>query len=272
MKDATLLPALQKKSVLLRKAILELAYQSKSGHLGSAFSVVDILICLYYDFLNVSSSETRDRFILSKGHSCCALYPVLADKGFFPKEELKTYLQDGSRLGGHPSSCLLPGVEFSTGSLGHGLSAGAGMALAAKQDSQSHKTVVLLSDGECDEGSTWESILFAAQWKLDNLICIVDHNKIQGFGKVADVMSLAPFADKWESFGWHVQEVDGHDHTDILSALEKTASESGRPHVLIANTIKGKGVSFMENTVDWHYWSLSEEQFLQAMSELPFVA
>jgi len=256
----------------IRRDTFIMAHGAKSGHLGSAFSTVDILASLYFAHLDVDPQHPhdpdRDRFILSKGHGCSALYVTLAKRGFFPVEELKTFVQEGSRLPGHPSSQMLPGVEASTGSLGHGLSIAAGIALAGKRDGKKYRSVVMLSDGECDEGSVWEGVLSAANWKLGNLTCIVDYNKIQSFGRVSEVMELEPFADKWKAFRWHVQEVNGHDHKEILAALKEADAEAERPSVIIAHTVKGKGVSFMENTVDWHYWTPTDEHLRQAVEEI----
>ncbi len=263
---------LQQRSVDIRRETMIMAHRAKSGHLGSAFSIVDILTTLYFSFLKIDpqnpSDPERDRFILSKGHGCSTLYVTLAKRGFFDESELLTFTKNESRLPGHPSSKMLPGIEASTGSLGHGLSIGVGMALAAKRDEKDNQTIVIVSDGECDEGSVWEAILTANHWKLGNLTCIVDYNKIQSFGRVEDVMALEPFRQKWEAFGWHVEEIDGHNHAEILDALEKTKENRNQPSVIIAHTVKGKGVSFMENTVDWHYWSPSDEQCAQALSEL----
>lgn len=256
----------------IRRDTFQMAHHAKSGHLGPAFSIVDLLTVLYFRFLRIDPENPkqpdRDRFILSKGHGCSSLYVTLAKRGFFPEEELKTFTLDSSRLPGHPSSKLLPGIEASTGSLGHGLNLGAGIALAGKRGKCDYRTVVIVSDGECDEGSTWEAVLAAGNWKLGNLICIVDYNKIQSFGRTKDVMDLEPFADKWRAFKWHVQEVNGHNHDEILKALEVTKKEPDRPSVIIAHTIKGKGVSFMEDTVDWHYWTPTDEHLKQALSEL----
>jgi transketolase len=239
--------------------------------LGSSFSIVDLLTTLYFRFLNVDPANphdpNRDRFILSKGHGCSSLYVTLAHKGFFPTEKLETYMQNDSMFAGHPSALLVPGIEVSTGSLGHGLPVGIGIALAGKLDQKKYKTVVIVSDGECDEGTTWESALAAGNWGLENLICIVDYNKIQSFGTVKEVMELEPFLDKWKAFKWDVQEVDGHNHSEIAAALGR-AHGGGKPHVIIAHTVKGKGVSFMENTVDWHYWTPTDEHLTQALSEL----
>lgn len=262
---------LAEKSKHIRRETMKMVHRARSGHLGSSFSIIDILTVLYSQYLNVDPKKPddpkRDRFILSKGHGCSALYVTLAEQGFFPTEQLETYMQDGSTFAGHPCSDLVPGIEVSTGSLGHGLPIGSGMALAAKRDSQSYRTVVLISDGECDEGTTWEAALAANQWGLGNLTCIIDYNKIQSFGRVSEVMELEPLGAKWEAFGWNVQEVNGHNHQQIIQALEQD-SDSNTPRVIIAHTVKGKGVSFMEDTVDWHYWTPSDEHCAQALSEL----
>lgn len=266
-------PAAQR-SANIRRLVLELAHGAKSGHIGSALSCVDILAVLYFDFLKVDpenpTQEDRDRFILSKGHATAALYAVLAQRRFFPVEQLlREYLQDNGRFPGHPDARIVPGVDASTGSLGHGLNLATGIALAAKLDGRPFKSVALLSDGECDEGSTWEAILAAGNWKLDNLFCIVDYNKIQAFGRVQDVQNLEPFADKWRSFGWDVSEADGHDPAAILEGLKRAVLVPDKPHVLIAHTVKGKGVSFMENKIEWHYWPMNDEQYSAALQELP---
>lgn len=265
------IPELQELSRRIRRETFSLAHRNKSGHLGSAFSLVDLLACLYFAWLRIDPKHPkdagRDRFILSKGHGCSTLYMTLAERGFFPKEQLESFIQNGSIFAGHPSSMLVPGVEASTGSLGHGLGIGLGMALGAKRDQRATRIAVIISDGECDEGSTWEGILAAGHWKLGNLTCIVDYNKIQSFGRVSEVMELEPFADKWRAFGWHVQEVDGHDHAKILTALNNT-NNGDQPRVIIAHTVKGKGVSFMEDTVDWHYWTPKDDHLKIAMSEL----
>lgn len=266
------LDELRRKSVAIRRDTMNMAHKAKSGHLGSAFSIIDLLTVLYFNFLNINpknpTDPNRDRFILSKGHGCSALYVTLAKCGFFFESELETFTKNESRLPGHPSSKMLPGIEASTGSLGHGLSIGVGTALAAKRDGRNHRTIVIISDGECDEGAIWEAALTANHWKLNSLTCIIDYNKIQSFGRVEDVMALEPFRAKWEAFGWHVQEIDGHDHAAILCSLEATDGEKARPSLIIAHTVKGKGVSFMENTVDWHYWAPNDEQCAQALSEL----
>lgn len=254
----------------VRRHVIDMTHRGNSSHVGSALSIVDIMSVLYgnvmrYDAAQPKWSE-RDRFILSKGHAGSCVYATLTECGFFPVERLQQHCQDGSELSGHVSHKGIPGVEISTGSLGHGLSIGAGFALAAKLQNQQHKTFVLLSDGECDEGSNWETILFAPHHKLDNLIAIIDHNKLQSIGPVNETLNLEPFAEKWQSFGWHVTEVDGHDHSDLTHAL--THYTSNKPHCVIAHTTKGKGISFMENQVIWHYRSPQGEDYINAINEL----
>jgi len=233
--------------------------------------MAELLAVLYGKALRVDPKNPqwaeRDRFILSKGHGCAGLYAVLAETGFFPIEELDTFYLNGTRLAGHATTTV-PGVEVSTGSLGHGLSVGAGMALAAKRDGQSHRVVVMLSDGECDEGSIWEAVLFAPQHQLDNLVVIVDYNKIQSLGTVKEVMDLDPFAEKWGAFRWAVREIDGHDVDQVSAALDAVPFESGRPSCIIAHTVKGKGVSFMEHQLLWHYRTPQGDEFKNAMLEL----
>ena len=235
------------------------------------YSCADILAVLYGGILNVDSAfpekADRDRFVLSKGHAGGGLYAALAERGFFPTEELLTHYQDGSRLCGHVSH-ELPGIEVSTGALGHGLPIAAGMAYAGILQGAGHRIFALLSDGECDEGSTWEAVLFAAQRKLENLVVIVDYNRIQGIAPIADVIELEPFADKWRSFGWAVREVDGHDHASLGDTLGAVPFESDKPSCLIARTTKGKGVSFMEDSVLWHYRIPRGEEFEAALIEL----
>lgn len=210
----------------------------------------------------------RDRFILSKGHAGAAVYAALAESGYFPMVKLATHYQDGSDLSGHVSHKGNPGVELSTGSLGHGLGVGAGMAMAIRRRDGAQRVFVLLSDGECDEGSNWEAVLFAAHHRLKNLIAIVDYNKIQSLASVSETIELEPFADKWRAFNWAVREVDGHDHEALCDAFSCVPNEDGKPTVLIAHTIKGKGVSFMENTVLWHYRTARGEEFAAALREL----
>jgi transketolase len=256
----------------IRINALRMTSRGGSSHIGSALSIADILATLYGDVLNVESSHPqkvdRDRFVLSKGHAGAAVYAALAETGFFPPSKLETHYQDGSDLSGHISHKGIPGVELSTGSLGHGLSVGAGMAYAGKLSDASHRVFVLLSDGECDEGSNWEAIMFAAHHMLDNLIAIVDYNKIQSLAPVSETLQLEPFADKWTSFGWSVVEVDGHDHDELHAALSRIPAEGMKPTCVIAHTTKGKGVSFMENTVLWHYRTARGDEFDSALQEL----
>jgi transketolase len=243
-----------------------------SSHVGSVFSMADIVAVLYSGILHLRPSEPkwpdRDRFILSKGHAGAGVYAALAERGFFPISKLDSHYQNGSDLSGHISHVNVPGVELSTGSLGHGLSVGAGMALGAKLDDRAHRIFVLLSDGECDEGSNWEAILFASHHKLDNLTAVVDYNKIQSLQPVAATLGLEPFADKWRAFGWSVVEVDGHDHSSLKKAFAKLPVISDTPTCVIAHTVKGKGVSFMEHSVLWHYRTARGDEYVAAVGEL----
>ncbi|OVE80841.1 transketolase [bacterium M21] len=256
----------------IRTHVLRMTSRGGSSHIASSFSQADILSVLYGKILRVypetPKHPERDRFILSKGHAGASVYAALAEVGFFPQEKLLTHYQDGSDLSGHVSHKGIPGVEFSTGSLGHGLSVGTGMAKVAKVDGADWRVFVLLSDGECDEGSNWEAILFAAHHKLDNLVAIVDYNKIQSLAPVSETIALEPFADKWKAFGWDVREVDGHDHGQLNTTLSSLPGEEGKPTVIIAHTVKGKGVSFMENRVLWHYRCARGEEFDAALEEL----
>jgi transketolase len=255
----------------IRTHALRMTSAGGGSHIGAIFSCADILAVLYSGILNVDPAEPespdRDRFVLSKGHAGGGLYAALAERGFFPVEKLLTHYQDGSDLSGHVSH-KLPGIEVSTGALGHGLSFADGMAYAGKLRGARHRVFCLLSDGECDEGSTWEAVLFAAHHGLSNLVAIVDYNRIQGIAPVSEVIELEPFADKWTAFGWAVKEVDGHDHEAIRRALEAVPFVANKPSCLIAHTTKGKGVSFMENTVLWHYRIPRGAEFDAALSEL----
>jgi len=256
----------------VRRHCVRMTNLGGSSHIASMLSAADILAVLYTHVLNVDPKNpedpARDRFILSKGHAGAAVYSTLAESGFFPVSRLETHYQNGSDLSGHISHKEIPGVELSTGSLGHGLPIGTGMALGAKMDLGAYRVFVLLSDGECDEGSNWEAMMFAAHHKLDNLIAIVDYNKMQSLDWVANTLALEPFADKWRSFGWSVVEVDGHDHGQLASALLSVPAMAGKPTCIIAHTIKGKGVSFMENNILWHYRVPRGEEFDAAMKEL----
>lgn len=254
----------------IRKETLTLVYQSKSGHLGCSLGIVDILVALYFKILHIDSKnptlKSRDRFILSKGHACSALYAVLAKRGFFPKALLDTYLKDGSQLAGHVTLDSLPGIEATSGSLGHGLSIGIGMALAIKQQKLSSRVFCLIGDGECAEGSIWEGVNFAGHHKINNLILILDENNLQIMGYGTDILNSVPFEDKFKGFGWDVKTVDGHDISALLEALQPKSLF--KPLVVIAKTIKGKGISFMENKVEWHGKSPNEEEYESALKEL----
>jgi transketolase len=257
----------------IRRHGIEMTHISHGSHIGSILSVADIIAVLYNDIANVDTENPkmldRDRVILSKGHAGAAIYAALAEKGFFNVEELKTHYADGSRLSGHVSHKGIPGVEFSTGSLGHGLSVAAGMAYGAKKDSKQHNVFVICGDGECDEGSVWEAALVANHYKLNNLIAIIDHNKMQSLDFCENTIALSPFADKWKAFGWNVIDIDGHDHDALRVAFNKVKESVDKPTVIIANTTKGKGISFMENDILWHYRFPHEgEEYDTAVSEL----
>jgi len=266
--------ALQQLASRIRYHTLLMTHRAQSSHIGTNYSMVELLVALYSRVLRVDPLRPdwpdRDRFILSKGHGCAALYAVLAESGFFPLAWLESFYQNGSRLAGHATHAGVPGIEVSTGSLGHGLSIGTGMALAAQRDSKLYRVFVLLSDGECDEGSTWEPALFAPHHKLDNLVAIVDYNKIQSLGTVQEVLDLEPLADKWRAFGWAVREIDGHNLPEIQAALTQLPYSPGRPSCLIAHTVKGKGVSFMEDRLLWHYRWPQGEEFEAALAELGY--
>lgn len=255
----------------VRKKSVQMVFQAKASHIGGALSMTDILAVLYSSVLkympNNPSWEQRDRFILSKAHSCVSFYSTLALAGFFPINRLDEYGRDGNQLLSHASDCV-PGVEISAGSLGHGLPIGCGIALAAKRKQHLYRTFVLVGDGEMDEGSNWEAILFAAHYKLDNLCLIIDYNKIQSLGNTNEVLNLEPLAMKFKAFNWNVLEIDGHNHNEIMDALLQAEKIIGMPTVIIAHTIKGKGVSFMENKLLWHYRSPDEEQYHKAIKEI----
>jgi transketolase len=256
----------------IRLRTLRLIHAARSSHLGSGFSMADLLAVLYAKILRVDPARPgwpqRDRFILSKGHACAPLYVVLAERGFLPAAWLDDFCQDGSRLSGHATHTGVPGVEVSTGSLGHGLPIACGMALAGKRDREAYRVFALLSDGECDEGSTWEAVLFAPHHRLDNLIAIVDYNKIQSLGTVKEVLDLEPLAAKWRAFGWAVREIDGHDFEQIEQTLTEVPLEAGKPTCVLAHTVKGKGVSFMENKLLWHYRTPDRGETARALAEL----
>ncbi len=256
---------------MIRASAIKEVYYGQSGHIGSALSMADLLSFLYEEVLIYNPKEPkwigRDIFILSKGHAAAGMYAVLALKGFFPKEWMKKYYQDGGMLSGHVSH-YVPGIEVSTGSLGHGLPIGIGFALDFRKRNMKNRVFVMLSDGECNEGSNWEAFLFAPHHKLDNLTIIIDYNKIQALGHCCEVLNLEPLSKKMQDFNWAVLEIDGHDFSDIDKAFKKIPLESGKPTCIIAHTIKGKGVSFMEDQVSWHYNKVDDELLIKAFEEL----
>lgn len=266
------LDALAKLANKIRIHAVRMTSSGKSSHVGSVLSIADILAVLYGQILRVNPKDPswsdRDRFILAKGHAGAGVYAALAETGFFPTQLLTTHYQNGSTLSGHISHKGIPGVELSTGSLGHGLGIGVGMAYAGKLRHASHRVFVVMSDGECDEGSNWEAIQFAGHHQLENLIAIVDYNKIQSLGLVSETLALEPFADKWRAFNWNVREVNGHDLGELRDCLNELPFSSGKPNCVIAHTVKGKGVSFMENAVLWHYRSPQGEELKAALTEL----
>lgn len=262
----------EKIALELRIKIVKMCYKSGSSHVGSALSIVDILTVLYFYILNISlenyKSRFRDKFILSKGHAASALYAVLSEKGFIQEALLDTYGKDGSLLCGHPKKGTLKGIEASTGSLGHGLAIGCGLALSDKNDDINNKTVILMGDGECNEGSVWESAMFASTQKLNNLLVIVDKNNLQGLGRTTEVCGMQQLSNKWLAFGWNVINVNGHCHQNLFNTLKLFSRNSQKPTVVIANTVKGKGVSYMEDKLEWHYKSPNEKEYLVALKEL----
>ncbi|MBU7591195.1 transketolase [Metabacillus halosaccharovorans] len=262
---------LKKKAIEIRKSLLTMIYEARTGHTGGSLSNTDILTVLYYKIMNIDPNnpnwEERDRYVQSKGHSVESLWAILADKGFFPKEELKTFSKFNSRLIGHPNN-KVPGIEMNTGSLGHGLPISVGMALAAKMDGKSYRVYTLMGDGEQAEGSVWEGAMAASQYKLDNLTAIIDRNRLQITNNTEDVMGLEPLGDKWRSFGWEVVEVDGNDVEELVNVFSHTQKTPGKPTLILANTVKGKGISFAENQVGWHHRVPTEEEYNLAMEEL----
>jgi transketolase len=256
----------------IRRRDLRAVFEAGAGHIGGEMSVIDLLTALYFDVMNVNpddpSDPGRDRLVLSKGHTALALYIVLAEKGFIPMDEIATFLKPHSRLNGHPNRLKVPGVETNTGPLGHGLPVGVGMAKAAQLDGATWRTYVITGDGEMQEGSNWEAIMAAAQFRLDNLTLIIDHNRLQQGARLAETNDLAPFAPKLAAFGWDVEEIDGHDMEQICRALSRDAARTGRPKCVVAHTNKGHGISFMSDNVAWHHKVPSEEQYRTAMAEL----
>lgn len=254
----------------MRKSIVRLVHRTRSPHIGSSLSCVEILVALYFKHLN-NSPETavdpdRDRFIMSKGHACPALYAVLAERGFISTGELEMFARNGGTFEQHPSRDIDRGIEVSSGSLGHGLSIGAGMALTAKLEDRPYRTYVLLSDGEMNEGSVWEAAMFSAHHGLHNLTALVDCNKIQALGFTKDIIDMEPVGEKWRSFGWNTREIDGHNVKQIFESLDSPSLE--KPNAVILHTIKGKGVSFMENQLLWHYRAPDDEEYKIAIEEL----
>ncbi len=256
----------------LRRDVIRLAKSSRSGHIGSSLSCVDLLVGLFDHFLRLDSKQPewpeRDRFLLSKGHACVPYYACLRDMGLLPAEVLERYGEEGSVLGHHPHRLSSYGIEHGTGSLGHGLGVGVGIAFGAKKLKKDFRSVVLMSDGEQDEGSVWEAVMFAAQHKLDNVLALVDCNRMQALGHNKEILGLEPLAERYESFGWACRRIDGHSSDAIVSALGAFPFEPGRPSVIIADTVKGKGVSFMEDQLLWHYRCPDANEFEAAMAEL----
>lgn len=263
---------LRQKARKLRRDVITMIYKAASGHPGGALSVLDILVVLYYMVMKIDPANyqdpDRDRLILSKGHACPALYAVLADRGFFPASFLESLRKIGSPLQGHPDMCKTPGVEMSTGSLGQGLSVANGMALAARLENSRRRIYVILGDGEIQEGQVWEAAMSAAHYRLDNLTAFLDYNGLQIDGWIRDVKSPEPLVEKWRAFGWNVLEVDGHDYTSLLEAIERAHAQKGAPTMIIAHTVKGKGISFMENQIDWHGRAPNKDEYARALKEL----
>ena len=271
-KENLIIAELKSKANKVRKDIVKMITEAKSGHPGGSLSAVDVVTALYFNVMRHNPEnpkwENRDRFILSKGHAAPLLYSVLAESGYFEVKELLTLRKLGSRLQGHPDMKRLPGIEISTGSLGHGFSVGNGMAIAGKLNRKDFRVYVLLGDGECQEGQVWEAAMTASHYKLDNVTAILDYNGLQLDGPVKDVMNINPISNKWRAFGWYVIEINGHDFKEILDSFEKVRKLKGKPSIIIAHTTKGKGVSFMENVVDFHGKAPTKEQMVQALKEL----
>ena len=263
---------LRRRSTRIRLRDLRMVYEAGLGHIGGEFSAIDILTTLYFGVLRIDPRRPldpdRDRFVLSKGHSAAALYVTLAEAGFFDPDELSTFQAPLSRLGGHPDRTKLPGVETNTGPLGHGLPVAVGIALSAKLDRADRRTFVLTGDGELQEGSMWEAAMAAGHFGLDGLTVIVDRNGLQQGDRTESTMRLEPLADKWRAFGWHVREVDGHDHAQLLATLRSTPFEPGRPSCVIARTHKGHGVSFISDQVAWHHHVPTPDEYQRAVAEL----
>ncbi|WP_284645277.1 transketolase [Paenibacillus silviterrae] len=262
---------LQMKAAQIRKDLLTMIHRAKTGHTGGSLSNTDILTALYYRVMNNNPSNpkdaNRDRFVLSKGHSVESLWAILADRGFFPREELLTFSQFGTKLIGHPNN-KVPGIEMNTGALGHGLAVAVGMALAAKCDGKAYRAYCLMGDGEQAEGSVWEAAMAGAHYKLDNLIGIIDRNRLQISGTTEEVMGLEPLEEKWAAFGWNVISINGNDMNELVRTFEATPTVAGKPTLVMANTVKGKGVSFAENVAHWHHHVPNDAELEKALSEL----
>jgi transketolase len=263
---------LEKISSKIRCSIVTMVERASTGHIGGSLSVTDVLVALYFKIMNINPKRPdwrdRDRLILSKGHGATAIYSVLAERGFFPVKDLKTFGIIDSNFQVHPDMTKVPGIEASTGALGQGLSVAAGAALAARLDGKDYHTYAIIGDGEIQEGQIWEAAMFSSHYKLDNLTAIMDYNNVQLMGNVSDIMGIAPVDLKWQSFGWNVIKIDGHDFNQIIGSINETKKIKGKPTIIIANTIKGKGVSFMQNTCDWHGGVPTEEEYQKAMEEL----
>ena len=253
----------------IKRIILEQSHRAHVGHIGSALSIADLISLLYAEVLRIAdpNDPDRDRFILSKGHAALAVYSALFLKGWLTEEELNTYCTDGTYLGVHPEHAL-QGIDFSTGSLGQGLSFGAGAALAARLQWSQRRVFVLVSDAECNDGVLWEAVMFAAHHRLSNLVAIIDLNGQQAFGFTEHVLNLSPMSERWRSFGWDVHEVDGHNLEEMASVFASLDTAEGPPHVIVAHTVFGKGVSFMESQIKWHYWPMSDDEYYQALQEI----
>lgn len=262
---------LENKAKEIRRGILTMIYESEAGHIGGALSCCDILTALFYQIMNTDPGKPkdpdRDRFVLSKGHCVEGYYNILADKGYIRKEELKTFSQFQTRLIGHPNR-EIPGVEMNTGALGHGLSSACGMAKAGKMQKKDYRVYCLMGDGEQAEGSIWEAAMFASNYRLDNLYAILDRNTLQISGPTEQVMKLEPLKDKWQAFGFEVEQVDGNDMDKVLKAFDRLQKVNGKPKLILADTVKGKGISFMENNVKWHHGTLNQAEYEQALREL----
>lgn len=274
MIDKALLEKLDNKAREVRRDIVTMVHRANSGHVGGSLGATEIVVALYYHLMKHRPDDPqwddRDRFILSKGHCTPVIYAVLADCGYFPKEDLKTFRRPGSHLQGHPAQHKTPGIDASTGTLGLGISTGVGMALGAKLKKKNHYYYILCGDGEIQEGQVWEAAMFANKYKLDNIIAFVDRNYLQTDGNSEKVMPLDPLKPKWESFGWEVFEIDGNDFTQIIQTVEEARNIKGKPTMIIANTVKGKGVSFMENEASWHGTPPGKEDFDKAIKELTY--